>query len=100
MAEKNPEQTTQSIRRQYNTALEETKNIIDADIKQLRITAISLQYRELLSLCDIIDRLTHENATLKELLRQSLPIIYNTYRSDDLGPKSLPCRIEQALKGE
>jgi len=41
-----------------------------------------------------------ENATLKELLRQSLPIIYNTYRSDDLGPKSLPCRIEQALKGE
>jgi len=60
-----PTHETQRIHRQYNKALEETKLIIDDDIKQVRINVISLEYRELLSLCDIIDRLTAENAKLR-----------------------------------
>jgi len=87
MAEKNPEQTTQSIRRQYNTALEETKNIIDADIKQLRITAISLVYRELLSLCDIIDRLRLDIKTISECAGKELCV-------------NCKKRVSEALKGE
>ena len=55
-----PSDITRSIRNQYNIALEEVKSIIDDDIKQLRICAISLQYRELLSLCNVIDRLAAE----------------------------------------
>lgn len=39
-----------------------------------------------------------ENDKLRELLEEAMPVVYNTYRSDDLGPKSLPCRIEQALE--
>jgi len=34
-----------------------------------------------------------------ELLREAMPALYENYRSDDLVPGSLPCRIEQALKG-
>lgn len=46
------------------------------------------------------DDLTAENRAKDELLKEALPIIYNTYRSDDIGPRSLPSRIEQNLKGE
>jgi len=63
-----PSDITRSIRNQYNTALEEVKSIIDDDIKQLRICAISLQYRELLSLCNVIDRLTAENKEKAEII--------------------------------
>ena len=69
-----PTETTQSINRQYNTALEETKSIIDDGIRQLQISAISLQYRELLTLCAIIDSLTAEN----ELLKNNDPISSQT----------------------
>jgi len=63
-----PSDITRSIRNQYNIALEEVKSIIDDDIKQLRIRAISLQYRELLFLCNVIDRLTAVNKELTKAM--------------------------------
>lgn len=59
-----------------------------------------LREKETLEACEIIDRLTAENKDKDKLLKEALPIIYNTYQSDDIGPKSLPSRIEQVLKGE
>ena len=59
-----PTDATQSIRRQYNMAMNNTKLIIDEDIRQLRITDIKFQYGELLRLCGIIDRLIDELAKI------------------------------------
>lgn len=64
--EPEPTETTQSIHRQYNAALEETKSIIYDDIMQLQRSAINLQYREMLSLCKTIEHLTAENKLQKE----------------------------------
>jgi len=68
-AQKKPETTyeTQSIRRQYNMAVNNTKLIIDDDIRQHRIIGIEFQYGELLQLCDIIERLTADDAYLRKV---------------------------------
>ena len=79
-----PSDITRSIRNQYNIALEEVKSIIDDDIKQLRICAISLQYRELLSLCNVINRLTAELKSKSEQTEFVLGIPKNRQDGEEI----------------
>jgi hypothetical protein len=48
----------------------------------------------------IIERLDEKVKELEGLLKEALPIIYNTYDSECIGPESLPSKIEQAIKKE
>jgi hypothetical protein len=44
------------------------------------------------------EHLQTKNKILIAILREAEPIVRNTYRSDDIGPRSLPERIERILK--
>ena len=87
-----PTEFTKIRRSRYDVEIENVDRLYDKDIAEMRKTNIKIKYEWDIKACDIIDRLTAENATLKEHY-DSCPLLKGSHDVSEFYPD------EQALKG-